>query len=161
MWTFEGGSGAYISGSFQEENQFDSDINKTSAYVSGEVNLNEKIKGIVGLRFENYKLIYTGQSLSQTVYDKAEFLNRSDFFPSLNLIYSLSDSKKVRASAYRTTARPSFKENSTAVILDPITGNRFYGNPNVTPSLIMNYDLRYENYGSKGEFFAISSKRNG
>ncbi|MGB2215728.1 MAG: carboxypeptidase-like regulatory domain-containing protein [Flavobacteriaceae bacterium] len=157
LWTFEGGSGAYISGSFQEENQFDSDINKTSAYVSGEVNLNEKIKGIVGLRFENYKLIYTGQSLSQTVYEKAEFLNRSDFFPSLNLIYSLSDSKKVRASAYRTTARPSFKENSTAVILDPITGNRFYGNPNVTPSLIMNYDLRYENYGSKGEFFAISS----
>ncbi|MGB0656186.1 MAG: TonB-dependent receptor domain-containing protein, partial [Flavobacteriaceae bacterium] len=111
----------------------------------------------VGLRFENYKLIYTGQSLSQTVYEKAEFLNRSDFFPSLNLIYSLSDSKKVRASAYRTTARPSFKENSTAVILDPITGTRFYGNPNVTPSLIMNYDLRYENYGSKGEFFAISS----
>ena len=157
LWTFQGNSGAYISGSFQEENQFDSEINKTSAYVSGEVNLNEKIKGIIGLRFENYKLIYTGQSLSQTVYNKAEFLNRSDFFPSLNLIYSLSDTKKVRASAYRTTARPSFKENSTAVILDPITGTRFYGNPNVTPSLIMNYDLRYENYGTKGEFFAISS----
>ena len=157
LWTFEGGSGAYVSGSFQEENQFDSEINKTSMYVSGEINMNEKFKGILGLRFENYKLIYTGQSLSQIIYDKSEFLNRSDFFPSLNLIYSFTNNKKIRASAYRTTARPSFKENSTAVILDPITGTRFYGNPNVTPSMIMNYDLRYENYGNKGEFFAISS----
>ena len=82
LWTFEGGSGAYVSGSYQEENQFDSEINKTSMYVSGEINMNEKFKGILGLRFENYKLIYTGQSLSQIIYDKSEFLNRSDFFPS-------------------------------------------------------------------------------
>ena len=156
LWTYQGGRGSYVSGSFQEENQFDSEINKTSGYVSGEVNINEKIKGILGLRLENYQLIYTGQSLNQTVYDKAEFLNRTDFFPSLNVIYSLTDNKKIRASAYRTTARPSFKENSTAVILDPITGTRFYGNPNVTPSLITNYDVRFENYGDKGEFFAIS-----
>lgn len=157
LWSFNRGKGSYISGSFQEENQFDSEISKASAFVSGEWSLNDQLKGIIGLRFENYKLIYTGQSLNQTVYDRAEFLNRSDFFPSLNLIYSLTDNKKIRASAYRTTARPSFKENSTAVILDPITGTRFYGNPNVQPSLIMNYDLRYEKYGSEGEFFAIST----
>ena len=157
LWSYERGRGSYVSGSFQEENQFDSEINKISAYVSVEANLSTKLKGVVGLRFEKYKLIYTGQSLNQTVYDRATFLDRSDFFPSLNLIYTLTEDQKIRASAYRTTARPSFKENSTAVILDPITGTRFYGNPNVQPSLIMNYDLRFENYGKNGEFFAVSS----
>lgn len=157
LWSYERGQGTYVSGSFQEENQFDSEINKLSAYISAETNLSTNLKGIVGLRYENYKLIYTGQSLNQTIYNRAEFLNRSDFFPSLNLIYSLSENQKIRASAYRTTARPSFKENSTAVILDPITGTRFYGNPNVQPSLIMNYDIRFEKYGEAGEFFAFSS----
>ena len=157
LWSYERGQGTYVTGSFQEENQFDSEISKRSAYISGEANLSPKLKGILGLRFENYKLIYTGQSLNQTIYDRATFLDQSDFFPSLNLIYTLTENQKIRASAYRTTARPSFKENSTAVILDPITGTRFYGNPNVQPSLIMNYDVRFEKYGEGGEFFALSS----
>lgn len=155
IWTLSKNTGSYVTGILQEENQFDSYIDKLSAYVSGEFNLSEKLKTIAGLRLENYKLTYTGE-LFGNVYDEVLFADRSDFFPSLNLIYSLNDSNQLRLSGYKTTARPSFKENSTAIILDPVTNNRFYGNPDLKPSLIMNYDIRYEKYSENGQFFAIS-----
>jgi len=156
LWTFTGGTGSYVYGNFQEENQFDSTIEKYSYYTSGEINLSEKMKGIFGLRVENYKLFYTGQSIDKTQYDNANFINRTDFFPSANLVYSVTEESKIRLSGYTTTARPSFKESSTAVILDPITLTRFYGNVNLEPSIINNFDLRFENYSDNGEFTAFS-----
>ena len=156
IWTFSSGQGSHVSGSFQEENQFDSKINKTGAYISKEFNFNENIKAVVGLRYEGYQLIYTGQSISGEVFENSKFIDRGDFFPSGNLIYSFNENRKLRFSTSKTTARPSFKENSSAVILDPITGNTFYGNINLQPSIIQNYDLRFENYADNGEFFALS-----
>ena len=44
---------------------------------------------IVGLRFENYIVNYSGQSLDQEIFDDAELINVNDFFPSLNIIRSL------------------------------------------------------------------------
>ncbi|MGA1029990.1 MAG: TonB-dependent receptor domain-containing protein [Flavobacteriaceae bacterium] len=156
IWTFQSGSGSYVYGNFQEENQFDSTIKKSSAYASSELNISPKLKGIFGLRLENYRLFYTGQSIDNTRYENAMFIDRTDFFPSANLIYSVTDEKKFRLSSYTTTARPSFKESSTAVILDPITLTRFYGNVNLKPSIINNFDLRFENYRENGEFTAVS-----
>ncbi len=156
IWTFSTRQGSYISGSFQEENQFDSDINKIGAFVSKELFFNEKIKAVLGVRYEKFNLIYTGESIDGTVYENSKFIDRGDFFPSGNLIYSITENRKLRLSASKTTARPSFKENSTAVILDPITGTTFYGNVNLQPSIIQNYDLRFENYSENGEFFALS-----
>ena len=156
IWRFSSGRGSYVSGSFQEENQFDSKINKTGAYISKELNFNKKIRAVVGLRYEDYELIYTGQSISGEVFQNSKFIKRGDFFPSGNLIYSFTENRKLRFSTSKTTARPSFKENSTAVILDPITGNTFYGNIDLQPSIIQNYDLRFENYADNGEFLALS-----
>src|SRR5690606_22320818 len=92
-----------------------------------------KLKTVLGLRAEKYVQRYTGadQAYAQGntedgVYlDNDEVLNALDFFPSANIIYSLTDNQNLRFTYGRTIARPSFKELSFAQILDPIT-NRFF-----------------------------------
>jgi hypothetical protein len=127
-------------------------------YFSLEFNVSEKLKTVLGLRTEYFKSYYTGQ-------DGAEVFNRDlvseefDFFPSANVIYALNDDDNLRASFSRTTARPSFKEQSNAQIFDPITGRLFIGALSVkplVPTYINNFDLRYEHFGDNGQMFAIS-----
>jgi len=81
----------------------------------------------------------------------------NDFFPSINIIRSLSEQTNLRFSYSKTTARPSFKENSSAQIFDPITERYFIGNPDLKPTYINNIDLRFEHYGEGNQFYAISA----
>ncbi|MEJ6624499.1 MAG: TonB-dependent receptor, partial [Flavobacteriaceae bacterium] len=75
----------------------------------------------------------------------------------INIIRSLNEQTNLRFSFARTTARPSFKENSTAQIFDPITERTFIGNPTLKPTYINNLDFRYEHYGEGNQFHAISA----
>ena len=77
------------------------------------MNFSEKFKAFVGVRVEKYIINYTGTTIGNITFDNDEFINTTDFFPSANLIYSVNDNRKFRASFYRTTARPSFKELSS------------------------------------------------
>ena len=156
IWALNDPTGAFLFGTFQEENQFDSTIEKSGAYISEELNFSEKFKTYLGVRLENYTIFYTGESLDNIIYSDEQFINTSDLFPSVNMIYSLDENRKIRASYYKTTARPSFKENSAAVIFDPVTFNRFFGNVSLNPTYINNFDLRFEKYGESGNFFAVS-----
>lgn len=156
IWSLDDPSGAYVYGTFQEENQFDSKIMKYGGFISEEINFSEQFKTYLGLRFESYSIFYTGETLDKKVFNDERFIHTTDLFPSVNTIYTLDEQKKIRFSYYRTTARPSFKENSAAVIFDPITFNRFFGNVNIKPTFISNFDLRFENYGENGDFFALS-----
>lgn len=156
IWTMNDPQGAYVYGTFQEENQFDSKVMKFGGYISEEINISPALKTYLGLRFENYRIFYTGESIDKIAYKEEKFIDTSDLFPSVNVIYSLNEEKKVRFSYYRTTARPSFKENSAAIIFDPITFNRFFGNTAIQPTFVSNFDVRYEKYPEKGGFFALS-----
>ena len=83
-----------------------------------------KLKIILGLRTEQFSLFYTGVKDNEVVVGE-KTIDKFDFFPSSNLIYALTEQSNFRMSYSRTTARPSFKEASTAQIFDPIT-NRFF-----------------------------------
>jgi hypothetical protein len=93
------------------------------------------------------------------VLENETILDKADFFPSANFIYELNEeaSKKVRASFSSTTARPSFKEASNAQIFDPVSSTFFIGNIDIQPTYINNFDLRFESYGERTNFFAISA----
>ena len=86
----------------------------------------------------------------------SKLIDVKDFFPSINIINSLSEQTNLRLSYSRTTDSPSFKENSSAQIFDPITERYFIGNPELKPSYINNLDLRFEKYGEENEFYALS-----
>ncbi|EDM45582.1 outer membrane protein, putative [unidentified eubacterium SCB49] len=151
-------SGFYIRDDSNDSDSYDSDISIASAYVSEEIKVTDRLNSIIGVRFEQFNLSYTGERQDGTSLNGAEILNNSDFFPSLNLIYDLNEdgNQKIRTSFARTTARPSFKEASLAEIFDPISSTTFIGNIDLQPTYINNLDLRYENYGESGDFFAVS-----
>src|SRR5690606_13299537 len=97
-------------------------------------------------------------------------LDDLDFFPSVNIIYSLDERQNLRLSYARTIARPSFKEASYAEILDPLTGRTFIGSffrdvapsgeviwdGNLKATDIDNLDLRWETFPASGQTLAAS-----
>lgn len=151
--------GTFIRRDSNPADTFESSINVAAAYVSEEFKMSDRLKAILGVRFEKFDLSYTGERQGGAViFDQEKILDKSDFFPSLNLIYDLNEdaNQKIRGSFSRTTARPSFKEASIAEIFDPSSSTFFIGNIDIQPTYINNFDLRYENYGEGANFFAIS-----
>ena len=53
-------TGFYIGGEYQASNKYEGIQSNFSAYISEEVDINDQLKGIFGLRLENYKQYYTG-----------------------------------------------------------------------------------------------------
>ncbi len=151
-------SGTYVRRDSGISDSYNSEITVASGYLSEEIKFTKWFNAVLGVRYEKFDLFYTGQRQDGTRFDNANILNKSDFFPSANLIFDLNEEadQKIRASYSRTTARPSFKEASLAEIFDPINSTFFIGNINVQPSYINNLDLRYEKYGKGGDFFALS-----
>ncbi len=148
-------------------NQYNSDVNNTGAFVSTELNPFPKLKGIFGLRAENYVQRHTGRDISgENVLEDAKVLDNLHFFPSANLIYAVQDDQNMRGSYSRTIARPSFKELSFAQILDPVSNRIFNGglftygddwDGNLKETLISNYDLRWEKFLNRGQLISVSA----
>ena len=151
-------SGVFVRRDSGISDTYDSQMSIASAYASEEFKITDWFQAVVGLRFEKFQLVYTGERQDGTKLNKATILDKSDFFPSTNLIFDLNEegSQKIRTSYARTTARPSFKEASLAEIFDPINNTFFIGNINIQPTYINNFDFRYEKYGENGDFYAIS-----
>lgn len=159
-------------------NAYNSSVQNTGAYVSTEVAPLRWLRAILGVRAENYVQRHTGrdQIFAQgnteqgRNLDNEKVLDALDFFPSVNLIFSLNDRNNIRASYSRTIARPSFKELSFAQILDPVSNRIFNGSlfpfstedgeviwdGNLTETRINNFDLRWELFLPRGQIFSIS-----
>ncbi|WP_452220179.1 TonB-dependent receptor domain-containing protein [Lacinutrix salivirga] len=166
IWTTDNQSGTYLvfGQEFQPANSYEGEQNIGALYVSNEFNLSEKLKAVIGLRSEMYRLYYTGQNQAGTeVFNLENIIDELDLFPSANFIYALTEKSNLRASYSRTTARPSFKEASNIQIFDPITNRTFIGNgfgndfyDAIRPSYINNFDLRYEIFREEGQMIALS-----
>ncbi len=158
IWTVNSRKGTFAEGNFEPTNTFDASQTIAAAYVSEEFQITEKLKSIVGLRFEKFDLYYTGtNNQGDIVLDDEKILDKADFFPSANFIYSLNDASNLRLAYGRTTARPSFKEASITQIFDPISSTTFNGNIDLQPTYVNNLDLRWEHFGDKAQMFAVSA----
>ncbi|MDZ7612444.1 MAG: TonB-dependent receptor [Flavobacteriaceae bacterium] len=158
LWNVKTKKGSYLEGNFEPANTYNSIQTVAAAFISEEFQITEKLKSILGLRFEKFDLYYTGQNnFGDIVYDEQKVLDKADFFPSLNLIYGVNDASNARFSYARTTARPSFKEASITQIFDPLSGTTFNGNITLQPTYIDNFDVRYERFGNNAQMFALSA----
>ncbi|MBN2173656.1 MAG: TonB-dependent receptor [Bacteroidales bacterium] len=153
-------------------NTYASNINNFAAYISEEFNPLPKLKTIVGVRIEYYVQKHTGRDqtyasgdiINGKNLDNDKVLESTDLFPSVNLIYALSDEQNLRISYSRTIARPSFKELSFAQIIDPISNRIFNGSlftysgwdGNLTETRINNFDIRWEWYLPAGQMYSVS-----
>lgn len=171
LWTPETQEGTYlnIENAFEPSNAYEGEQQVSSSYFSAEFNLSEKLKTVLGIRSENYVQYYTGEENDGTAYVREKIIDQWDIYPSANFIYALTDDSNLRASYSRTTARPSFKEASSAQIYDPVTNDTFLGNAfgkfnsngdliydPISPTYINNFDLRYEIFREEGQMIALS-----
>lgn len=164
----------YVSGNNDPNpNAYESNVNNTGLYISNEFYLLPKLKTILGVRAENFVQRHTGRDQTYASgdiqngrnLDNEKVLESLDFFPSVNLIFALTEAQNLRASYARTIARPSFKELSFAQILDPVSDRIFNGSlfpypdwdGNLTETRIDNLDLRWEMFLQRGQIFSAST----
>ncbi len=158
IWNPNTGFGTYVEGNFEPSNTYNASNNNYALYGSESLQFFDKLKAILGLRAEKFEQFYTGQNnTGSIIYSNVKTIDKFDVFPSANLIYSLNDATNFRFSFARTVARPSFKEASITQIYDPITDLTFNGNIDLQPSYINNFDVRYENFGTKAQVLAVSA----
>ena len=153
-------------------NKFDANSNNIAAYVSGEFSLTKNLRSILGVRMEKFSQRYTGRDqLGINVLENDKVLDDIGFFPSVSLVYNVTDKQNIRFSYARTIARPSFKEMSYAEIYDPLSGRTFIGgmfrdandlegieywDGNLTSTDIHNIDLRWELFHGYGQMISLS-----
>ena len=174
IWSSENKSGTTYDPTFipVNPNKYSSDISNIAGYLSVEIEPINRLKAVLGVRYENYVQRYTGVNQEGDSFDDAKVLDNQDFFPTANLIYSLAEKQNLRFSFTRTVARPSFKEASFATIIDPVSGRSFIGSffpdinvatgeviwdGNLQQTDISNVDLRYEIFGDRGDMMSVST----
>ncbi|MCJ7466522.1 MAG: TonB-dependent receptor [Maribacter sp.] len=165
LWTVSNDSGTFIDPDIsiaEPANTYNAKQRNIAAYASNEFKIGDRLRTIVGLRWENFQTRYTGEDNKdindpqKVIYDDQKILDKLDFIPTANLIYELTDKMNLRGSYAHTTARPSFKEASIAKIFDPLSSVTFIGNIDIQPTYIDNFDLRMEWFGESAEMIALS-----
>ena len=157
--------------------ELDSDIGFRDIYAGyGKVDhqVNERLRVVGGVRVE-YTDIYQDvlqyylddlpvdsperRTEGQTRVNPAS-IEEWDVLPSVNLIYKIQESREapmnLRASYFRSIARPSFREISTLNLFDFELRGRVVGNPGLVITDVNNYDIRLEKYTEAGSLFSVT-----
>jgi hypothetical protein len=163
IWNVGTDAGTYYSGNYEANNAYQGIQSNFGAYVNEEFSMNALMKVVVGLRLERYDQFYTGVDQQEAAapgtglnYFWEPVLNNFNLFPTANVIYSVNENSNLRLGAFRTVARPSFKEKSAAQIEDVLTGITFIGNLDLQNTIISNLDARYEYFFEGGQTVALS-----
>jgi len=173
LWSSENKNGVSYDPQFLpfNPNKYNSNSSNAAAYISNEATLMPRLKSIIGLRSEYYVQRYNGLNQNREVFKNKKVIDDLNLFPTVSLIYALTQKQNLRVSYARTIARPSFKEASFATIVDPISGRTFIGgffpdidvstgatvwDGNLKTTDINNIDLRWELFQEAGQFFSVS-----
>lgn len=144
----------YMKESTNKSDSYTSDNLLGAAYVSAKLNYGEKLNANVGVRMEYYQLKLDGYESDGI---KPVYLDQSstEFFPSLNVAYSLTDKQQVRVAYGRSVNRPEFREVVPYVYYDFALDANITGNVDLKNAYTNSVDLRYEFYPSPGETVTI------
>ena len=152
-------------------NEFNSSSSNLGLYVSAEINPSDKLKAIIGLRGEKFHQRHTGRDVQYAQLGTGNNLEDElviddfDLFPSVNLVYAVTEEQNVRLSYSKTIARPSFKELSFAQIIDPLTNRIFNGglfqygdwDGQLGVTRINNLDARWEVFLPGSDIISVSA----
>ncbi|MGY4385511.1 TonB-dependent receptor [Pedobacter sp. UYP24] len=147
-------SGAY----FLNDISLDADSYKAhsltnAGYLMLDNKLGEKSRLVWGVRVEQFNVVLDAKvPTPQTSVND----NYVDVLPSANYTYSLTPKINLRASYYRTLARPEFRELSSASIYDYELLALQQGSPNLKEAKIDNADIRFEFYPQAGQIISVS-----
>lgn len=144
-------------GTFPGDN-YDAEETITGAYLKTDLELLPRLRASGGVRYETTAQRATPRYFYDTTEEPLEGADQDekDLLPALNLTYALSDGVNLRASASRTLARPQLRELAPFGFADYAGGFLVAGNPQLSRSLVQNFDLRWEWFPTPNAVFAIS-----
>lgn len=148
------GDRIYMRESTNKSDSYTSNTLLGAGYVAAKLNYGEKLNANVGVRMEYYQLKLDGYE-SDGINPVHLDLNTTEFFPSLNVAYSLTDKQQVRVAYGRSVNRPEFREIVPYVYYDFTIDANITGNMNLKNAYTNSVDLRYEFYPSAGETVTI------
>ncbi len=128
---------------------YTADENIFSAYAMADIQVNDKLSGIVGLRLESTSIDYSGFLLdvdNETFTEESASQNYTNFMPGLHLNYNFSEYSILRFAFTNTIARPNYFDLVPYAEFSPDDEELVRGNPNLEAATSMNLDLMYENY---------------
>ncbi len=146
----------YMRESTNKSDSYTSDNLLGAAYVSAKLNYGEKLNANVGVRMEYYRLKldgYESDGIKPVHLDQ----NSTEFFPSLNIAYNMTDKQLVRVAYGRSVNRPEFREVVPYVYYDFTLDVNITGNVDLKNAYTNNVDLRYEFYPSQGETVTVGT----
>jgi outer membrane receptor protein involved in Fe transport len=123
-------------------------------YLMLDNKIGEKSRLVWGARVEQFDLSLDAKVPTTNTSVKQNYV---DILPSANYTYSLTEKINLRASYYRTLARPEFRELAISSYYDYELLAQLQGNPTLKRALIDNADVRFEFYPAAGQIFSVSA----
>ena len=122
----------------------------TAGYVMLDNRFSDKTRLVWGARYESYSMnLDAGDgTLVQPTWN--------DLLPSANFSYSLNSKSNLRASYFRSVARPELREVAPLSYYDYELNATIQGNTALSRSRVDNIDLRYEIFPGAGEILSAS-----
>ncbi|MCF0041289.1 TonB-dependent receptor [Dyadobacter fanqingshengii] len=123
--------------------------NIVAGYVRFDQDFNEKLSMIIGARFENTSINYTGniiedeEELAGARSVENTYLN---VLPSVSFRYNATDNFILRAAATTALARPNYYALAPYISIIPGDQEISAGNPDLKATYSWNFDLMAENY---------------
>lgn len=130
-----------------------------AAYMMADINFLKDFRFIGGVRMENNAMDVNGISYNKATGVPVDTLvkyRKTDWLPSFNLIYNLTQTMNVRLAYSRTLARADFRERAPFIYYDFRDRSTYRGATSLRDAKITNMDIRYEYYPGPGEVISVS-----
>jgi TonB-dependent receptor len=128
-----------------------------AGYLALNIPITNKINLYGGIRIEKFNRLITNfyePTPTPELYDIVR--DTTDFFPSANLTYNITEKHVLRASFGKTVNRPEFREMSNFDYQDFDMFVLIHGNEDLQNAYVNNYDFRYEWYPQLGEIISVA-----
>lgn len=110
----------------------------------------------LGLRYEISQQWVRYASDGGDWYSRQRDLEKNDFFPAINLKYTINDAHNLRFAASRTITRPSFIEMAPFIYQESYGAAQVRGNENLQNAYNYNIDLKYEWFTQNGDMVSVT-----
>ena len=147
-WVF----GNVIGESRTLKNYFTGEQKTLAGYAMIDMPVFSRLRFVGGLRVEDTEMLAQSADTTQPVGK----LDNTDYLPSANFVYQLSEKMNLRFAYTHTLARPTFRELAPYTNFEFQGDFSFQGNAHLERTLIQNFDLRWEWFLNPGEITAVS-----
>ncbi len=130
--------------------------NVKGAYFMAKFFITKKLDVIAGVRGEDTYQYYNSQ-LPAKFPGKSATITYTDFLPSVNIKYALTNEQAFRLSYYESILRPAFADLIPYPDQTADENYQHIGNPYLQHTVINNFDLRYEYFPKIFDVFILGA----